>query len=255
MKTSALYSITIVLLLSLLSGCANRIPAQSDNVVKTVYPLTTNSDLKAKTNLDEKDEWKAYRSILSGDFSLINDDDYKSEMEYLYKIDTQNEKCEWKYIFMDFNNDGVDELFIQLTPDHDSALFGCEDGNIECIYIDDLEINCFAQPLKGGKLLETYNYWIAPTKTVFEVNAEFNFVNPKQYFSINVDDYKYFMENYGDILDQYPLITKEGEYYFQEIYGKTTELSKEDWERIQKDINEQIVSDSEWKNCSELRTN
>lgn len=253
MKTSALYLMIIILLLSWCSGCSYRVPPQSGIEAKTVNsPATNTNDLEAKTNQDGNDEWKAYRSILSGNFTLINEDDYKSEMAYLYKMDSQNGKCEWKYILMDFNKDGSDELFIQLTPDHDSALFHYEDGKIKCIYIDDLEMNCFTQPLKGGKLLETYNYWIAPTKTIFELDSEFGRVNQKRYLSITVDDYEYYKENYGEIINQYPVITKEGVYYFQEIDGKVTELSKEDWERIQKDIDEQIVSDSEWKNCSEL---
>jgi hypothetical protein len=155
---------------------------------------------------------------------------------------------------IDFNKDGSDELFIQLTPDHDSALFRYKDGNIECIYIDDLEMNCFTQPLKGGKLLETYNYWIAPTKTIFELDSEFKFVNQKRYLSITVDDYEYYKDNYGEIINQYPTITENAVYYFQEIGGNAAELPKEDWERIQKDIAEQIVFNSEWKDCAELST-
>jgi hypothetical protein len=253
MKASALYLMTIILLLSWCSGCSQHVPPKSGIEAKTVNPPTTNTnDLEAKTNQDGNGEWKAYRSILSGNFTLINEDDCKSEMEYLYKMDSQNGKCEWKYILMDFNKDGSDELFIQLTPDHDSALLRYEDGNIECIYIDDLEMNCFTQPLKGGKLLGTYNYWIAPNKTICELDSEFKSVNEKCYTSITVDDYEYYKEHYSVIMDQYPSITKEGVYYFQEIGGKVTELPKEDWERIQKDIAEQIVSDIEWKDCSEL---
>ncbi len=253
MKTSALYIMTIILLLSWCSGYSQSVPPQSGIEAKTVNAPSTNTiDLEAKINQAGNDEWKAYRSILSGNFTLINEDDYKSEMEYLYKKDSQNGKCEWKYVLMDFNKDGSDELFIKLTPNHDSALFRYENGNIECIYIDDLEMNCFTQPLKGGKLLETYNYWIAPTKTIFELDSEFKSVNQKRYISITVDNYKYYKKNYGEIINQFPTITKEGVYYFQEIDGKINELPKEDWKRIQKDIEEQIVPDSEWKNCSEL---
>lgn len=256
MNTGALYLMTIILLLSWCLGYSQCVPPQSGIEAKTVNATSTNTiELEKKMNQDGNDEWKAYRSILSGNFTLINDDDDKSEMEYLYKKDSQNGKCEWKYILMDFNKDGRDELFIKLTPDYDSALFRYEDGNIECIYIDDLEMNCFTQPLKGGKLLETYNYWIAPTKTIFELDSEFKSINQKQYISITVDDYKYYKENYGQIINQHPTITKDGVYYFQELDGKVNELPKENWERIQKDIDEQIVSDSEWKDCSELSAN
>ncbi len=253
MKVRALYLMAMVVFLFWCSGCSERVPPQSGMEVEMVsIPATNTSDLEADTNQDGNDAWNAYRSILSGDFTLINEDDYKSEMEYLYKMDSQNGKCEWKYLLMDFNRDGSDELFIQLTPNHDSALFRYEDGNVECIYIDDLEMNCFTQPLKEGKLLETYNYWIAPTKTIFELDSESKPVNQKRYLSITVDDYAYYKENYGEIINRYPVITKAGVYYFQELDGNVTELLKEDWERIQKEIDEQIVAGSEWKDCPEL---
>jgi hypothetical protein len=88
LKASALYLMTIILLLSWCSGCSPRVPPQSTIEVKTVNPIATNTnDMEAKTNQDGNDEWKAYRSILTGNFTLINEDDYKSEMEYLYKMD------------------------------------------------------------------------------------------------------------------------------------------------------------------------
>lgn len=253
MKTSAKYFMTIIILLLWCSGCSHRVPPQSGIEAEIATPSATNThDLEAKTNLDENDEWKAYRYILSGNFTMINGDDYKSEMEHLYKKDSQNGKCKWKYILMDFNKDGSDELFIQLTPDYDSALFSYKDGKIECIYIDDLEHNCFTQPLNGGKLLETYIYNGDSTKTIFELDSKFKQVNQKQYYSITVNDYVHYKEIHSDMINKCPIITKEGVYYFQEIDGKVTDLSKGDWDRIQKDIDEQIVSDSEWNDSSEL---
>lgn len=228
------------------------IPPQTEFEVNSVSPPTTNAnEFDAKMNSYENDEWEAYQSILSGDFSLINDEDCKSEMEFLYKMESLNEKRERQYILMDFNKDGNDELFIQQTPNHDSALFSYKDGSVWCIYIDDLEANCFIQPLKGGRLLEIYDYWIAPTMTIFELDSEFNWINQIQYFTITVDDFEYYKENYCEIIDQYPSITEDGVYYFQRIDGKVIELLKEDWERLQTDITEQIISDNEWESCSE----
>ena len=256
MKKSDLFLMTIILLLSWCSGCSRRVPPQPAIEAKTVnHPGTKTNDLEPKTNLDDNNEWKAYRSILSGNFKLINEDDCKSEMEHLYKRNSQNGKCEWKYILMDFNKDGNDELFIQLNPDYDSALFCYKDGNIECISIDDTGKNSFMQPLKGGKSLVTSYYGGYLTKIISEYDSEFKRVNLKQYYSITVDDYEYYKEHSGDVINRHPIITKEGVYYFQEIEGKETNLSKEDWERIQKDIDEQIVSDSEWRDCSQLSAN
>lgn len=129
------------------------------------------------------------------------------------------------------------------------------DGTVKGISIDDLEATSYLQPLKGGKLLETYDYWIAPTKSVYALDSEFVQVNLIQYISMTVDDYKDFKESYGAIMDEFPTIKKEGVYYFQEIDGKKTSLSAEKWEQIQKDIEGQLIPDNEWKDCSELSAN
>lgn len=142
-----------------------------------------------------------------------------------------------------------------MTSDHDSALFYYSDGKIKCIGVDDTEKNCFKQPLKGGKLLETYEYNGNLSEHIVEFNSEFKPLNQKEYSSITVDDYEYYKKKHGDIINEYPIITKEGVYYFQNIEGRKTDLSKEEWERIHKDIDEQIVPNSEWKDCSELRSN
>lgn len=247
------FIMTIFLLLSWCVGCSNSVPLQTAIEDKIANPTTPiNDDLEPETNQEDSNERNAYLSILSGNFELINEDDCKSEMEYLYKESFQNGKCEWKYILMDFNKDGSDELFIQLNPDYDSALFCYKDGNIQSIGIDDTGRNSFMQPLKGGKSLVTSYYRADLTKIISEYDSEFEQINRKQYYSITVDDYEYFKEQFGDIINQHPIITKEGVYYFQEIEGKETNLSKEEWERIQKDIDEQIISDSEWKDCSQL---
>lgn len=253
MKRKVIYFIIAILLFLWCSGWSNHHLQQSRTKSETVISSTKSiDDLDNKPNQDEGAEWKAYRSILSGDFTLIQDSDYKSEMEYLYKADTQNGKCGWKFILMDFNKDGVNDLFIQLDSEHNSAFFSYAVGKVQCIGIDDLEATCYLQPLKGGKLLETYDYWIAPTKSVYEIDSEFMPVNLIQYISMTVDDYKDFKENYGTIMDEFPTIKKEGVYYFQEINGKKTSLSVEKWKQIQKDIEGQLIPDNEWKYCSEL---
>ena len=253
MKRKVIYFIIAILLFLWCSGCSNNLSQQSVTESETVISSTKNID--NKPNQDEGSEWKAYRSILSGDFTLIEDSYYKSEMEFLYKADTQNGKCIWKYILMDFNKDDVNELFIQLDSEHNSAFFSYMDGKVKGISIDDLEATCYLQPLKGGKILETYDYWIAPTKSVYELDSEFMPVNLIQYISMTVDDYKDFKERYGSIMDEFPTIKKEGVYYYQEIDRKKTSLSVEKWGKIQKDIEGQLIPDSEWKDCSELSAN
>jgi hypothetical protein len=210
------------------------------------------NDLISKIKPDENDVWEEYRSILSGNFALINDTDCKLEMEYLFEKSCENGKCEWKYVLIDFNKDGIKELFIRLNSEYDTALYRYKDGSIECIGIDSMEMNCFTQPLKDGKMVKTYYYNGTTTKTIFEYDSEFNVVNSKQYFSITVDDYEDFKERNVHIINKYPIITKEGEYYYQNIDGESKPISKEDWDQIQKYIDEQTVCDSEWNDCSKL---
>jgi len=235
------------------SGCSNHLSQQFVTESETIISSTKNiNDLDNKPNLDEGPEWKAYHSILSGDFTPIEDSDYKSEMEFLYKADSENGKCGWKFILMDFNKDGVNDLFIQLDSEHNSAFFSYVKSKVQVIGIDDSEETCYLQPLKGGKLLETYDYWIAPNKSVYQLDSEFMPVNLIQYCSMTVEDYKDFKQSYGAIMDEFPTIKKEGVYYFQEIDEKQTNLSEEKWEQIQKDIEGQLIPDNEWKDCSEL---
>ena len=218
MKKKVIYFIIAFMLFLWCSGCSNHLSQPSVTESDPVISSTQNIDnLDNQPTQDESDEWQAYRSILSGDFTLIEDSYYKSEMEFIYKADTESGKCGWKFILMDFNNDGVNELFIQLDPEHNSAFFHYADDEVKGISIDDLEATNYLQPLKGGKLLETYNYGFAPTQSVYELDSDFMRINLIQYISITVDDYKDFKENYRDVLDQFPTIKKEGVYYFQEI--------------------------------------
>lgn len=257
MKRKSIYFIVAISFFLCCLGCSNLFSPQSVAEAKTVF--SSNKSIEKQVNKPAKQEnddaWNAYRSILLGDFSLIQDKDDKSEMEFLYKADTENGKCGWKYILMDFNKDGVDDLFIQLDSDLDSALLSYVDGKVKCIIIDAVEATCYLQPLKGGKLLETYDYWIAPTKTVYEFNAKFKRVKSIQYISMTVKDYKYFKESYSEIMDQFPTIKKEGVYYFKEVDGKKTSLSAGKWKKIQKSLKKQLIPEKEWNYCADLKAN
>lgn len=85
MKKSALYLLIIILLLLWCAGCSQRVLPQSVIEAKTVSFATSNTnESEATVNPNENEEWKAYRSILSGNFTLINEDDSKKEMNCLF---------------------------------------------------------------------------------------------------------------------------------------------------------------------------
>lgn len=61
---------------------------------------------------------KAYRRLLAGDFSGLEDESERSACEYDYErsLKLGNGKSVWKYVIADLNHDGTKELFIQLRP-------------------------------------------------------------------------------------------------------------------------------------------
>lgn len=203
-------------------------------------------------------EWEAFKTILSGDFSLIEDIEYRKHLETIYSWSIEDGKCTWKYILMDFNEDGINELFIQFSSECDSALFQYVEGEVKCVYIDRVEATCFILPLKDGRLLEEYNYWTAPSKTIYNFDNEFNIMVQECYFYINLDGYESYkdMKDYFDeMINKYSIAEKEGTHYLLQKYeggkpfGNAVHLSEEEWQQAQTHINELLISDSEWKNC------
>lgn len=178
-----------------------------------------------------------YQSILEGDFSSIKDQDAKRNMEYLYSATLPNDNSVWQYLIHDFNNDGVDDLYIKLSDTYDSALFTYEDSSVKWIYIDALEMNCYRFPLKDGRFVEVYEYWTAPTTKVFEFDSDFNWVNISQYTKTEQADIILKLnEEYG-IKEEYSSDQKY-RYYMSTEYEKRA-MDETEWSQFEEYVTEE----------------
>jgi hypothetical protein len=194
---------------------------------------------------------KAFRTILSGDFYLIDDDEYKykyrTHLESMYFYSIENGESTWKYVLMDFNNDGVEDLFVQYDSDYNSGFFRYLNGKVKYVYDDTVEANCFIRPLRDGSLFEVYNSAIISSKIIFKMDEDYERKVIDLYFSITIDDYEYDKERFDDVLDNCPNITKEGKYYFYqpydsgEVFGEAIPLSEEEWKQAQKKISNLLI--------------
>lgn len=244
---------------------------------ETSYSAKDSIDVSTIKRNDEA--WNAYKTILSGDFSLIEDESYRNHLEatYEYSLKDGGGKCIWRYILMDFNNDGLNELFVQYQPDpynnqnkdfesasdwfcsgYESGLFYYKDGKVICWDSDTVEANYYWVPLKNGKFLDVALQLPAPYQSINHMDSEFKLITEKAYFSI-VIDYKYHGKDFYEwIFKEYNLPEKEGIYYFFQDYkndsmnGKRVSLSKAQWQQIEKMIDKLLIPESEWNYCSDL---
>lgn len=278
----------MALLFGLLLSCFpfNDIPNQSIDkldisnkdliFLETVYSSKVS---KNTTRMKKKgEEWIAYKKILSGDFSLIEDESDRNHLQtnYEWSIEEGGGKCIWRYILMDFNNNGTQELFVQYNPDpyndnnedfdsasdfyrsgYEGGIFYYKDGKVICLWSDTLDANFYSLPLKGGKLLDVSAGPPVPMQFIGHLDSEYNRITEKEYFSVIIDYEYQDKEFYNWLFEEYN-ISQEGIYYFFQEYkngqenGKRIRLSKAQWLQIEKRIDKLLIPDSEWNYCSDL---
>ena len=201
--------------------------------------------------------WNTYEKLLKGDFSLITNEEDKDYVERVFQYRFKERGTYgWKYVFMDFNNDGIDELYIMLDEERNSLIFTCADECIKLVESDPLQATNIVVPIRNNKLLEIYNTYYYPTKTIYQLDSEFNIVIQKHYTAVNVDDY--YSERFENIADNFPVITEEGTYYFYQKYedgvpvDEPLHLSEEEWFKEMDEIEKSMIPDDEWNYCADL---
>lgn len=177
-------------------------------------------------------EASLYHLILSGDFSSIEDIDAKENMAYLYNLEMKDDICDWQYLIQDFNSDGIDDLYIKFSETYDSALFTYENEGVKWIYIDTLEANCYMYPLSSGEFVQVYDYWIAPTITVFQLDSQFNWTNSVQYIKSNQEEViANLNEECGELIDNI-LENQEYRYFYRSPDDKGA-MTEQEWYQYQ----------------------
>lgn len=148
---------------------------------------------------DESEEWMAYRHILSGDFSLIENMNDRSRLSSIYES-SQNwdvGRSEWVYVMLDCNGDGVRELFVKYAPDQyrdvsyllqdiygGVGCFSYKDGVVKWEHFEggyDMR-NCV--PLTDGRVLLVYWGYGMLDGAIGRFDSEFKFEQEGQTYEI-----------------------------------------------------------------------
>ncbi|MGL5437534.1 MAG: hypothetical protein ACRDBO_19470 [Lachnospiraceae bacterium] len=205
-------------------------------------------------------EWEAFKTILSGNFTLIEDKEDRQMFQRRYRNNVKDYgECTWRYILLDFNQDGIKDLFIQddSVVGSDSALLYYSDGKVICAYSDTSDYHDFYVPFKDGRILYIYDYSVTTNEYIEIVNSDFTFTTEKDYLTIRIDHSLYEESYYDRFSSNYDAITGEGEYYFVREYNDVTGLGPEvnmtDKARLEVElmIDELLIPENEWRYCSD----
>ncbi len=222
---------------------------------------------------EDSEEWRFYKRILSGDFSLIEMED-RGRLASFYEssLDPSTGRSNWKYILLDFNGDGIRDLFIQFDSDSSNytstdfydnnvsrgvALICYSAEKTKCMISDGIT-GVRMIPLKNGQIIWLEGY--AATRTLLlgrmerdtvwhETEKEFTILHVSYDIGLHYNE-DWYEEWYGPG-------RKEGEtYYFVQNYddghpeGVCKELSKEEWRRLEEWMGALLIPDSQWEPAS-----
>ena len=105
--------------------------------------------------IEEFKAQKEFLEFLSGDVSLLEDQELGNEWAEFYLPNSELE-----YVFMDLDGDGVSELVLQWVDEPGSlnAVFDYENGKLLCRNFDPVEMSGRDYPLRDGTMVRQYNY-------------------------------------------------------------------------------------------------
>ncbi len=200
-------------------------------------------------NEESGEEWEAYKTMLEGDFSIVEDERWGGlQASYEDDLEEGDGRCSWSYLLMDFDQDGTKELLLRLYPDrvNTTAYFRYEDGHIKMwrTYMS-ADPHCYSLPLINGRVLvvEWYQddrdwYIEGPDPRDWEIRE-------KHYSKTKYTGSQELKE--GDPEDHY---TFQDYYHDGKICGALMDLSPEEWEQIEEMVEGLLILEEAWKPCS-----
>lgn len=200
-------------------------------------------------NEETGEEWEAYKKMLKGDFSLVDDDSWGSlQSKYEESLESGNGRCNWSYFLMDFNQDGCKEMCIKYYEEgvNNTAFFRYEDGQVKMWgSYNSGDSHGYEMPLTNGKMISVYWYMNDKTIWINRLNSQFHLISEASYSSEVISD---------ELQDTLP---EENYYYsYQDYYvdgqlcGTTIELTQEEMEQVEAEIKELYIPENKWKKCS-----
>ena len=207
------------------------------------------------------EEWEAYKTMLEGDFSIVEDKDWLSlQRNYEWELQEYGGRCRWSYLLMDLDQDGVQELVIDAFSALDryekTACFRYEDGHVKMwgdYGIEDPRTQKVL--LANGKILSTYDHhgrsrWIERLGPQCQEISEWGYVIGM----ITEGPYDQGQGSPGDGTGGTVYHHFHDYYHDGEACGAPLELSPEEWEQVEEMIEEMIeelaIPAEAWRPCS-----
>ena len=207
------------------------------------------------------EEWEAYKAMLEGDFSLVEDGRWTSlQRDYARDIESHNGSCSWSYLLMDVDRDGVRELVLRLDPDVDGsdsmAYLHYADGHIKMwgrSYGAGLHY-WYEVPLVNGKVLSVYRYQEKDEEQMWisRLDPQCQMMTERGYCTGTVTDGQ--DDGGQDRSDG----QTEGRAYHQywdyhhdgAFCGGPIDLSVEGWQQVEAMLGELSIPEGAWQPCS-----
>lgn len=198
-------------------------------------------------------EWEAYKRMMEGDFSLVEDESGRSlQSRYESNLEEGNGRCSWSYFLMDFNQDGQKELCIRYYNEgvNNTAYFRYENGHVRMWgSYDSADSHGYDIPLANGKVISVSWYQSDKIIWISRLNPECVPIKERSYSTGITDD--------EDSQTNADKLTEEDYFYiFQDYYmdgelcGAPVDLTKEEMDRINGVIEELLIPEDKWKSCS-----
>ena len=227
-----------------------------------VPPRYLLEDMEALTmGRESGEEWEAYKTMLEGDFSIVEDIDWLSlQRNYEWELQEYGGRCRWSYLLMDLDQDGVQELVIDAFSALDryekTACFRYEDGHVKMwgdYGIEDPRTQKVL--LANGKILSTYDHhgrsrWIERLGPQCQEISEWGYVIGM----ITEGPYDQGQGSPGDGTGGTVYHHFHDYYHDGEACGAPIDLSPEEWEQVEEMIEEMIeelaIPAEAWRPCS-----
>lgn len=198
---------------------------------------------------NEQEAWKAYQEILSGNFSRVKDLSDRSRIAYHYSSDPDTGRCLWRYLLMDVNHDGENELLVRCQPnasdykDFEHAwgrfvVLSYENGWISLRFLGVLHESFV--PLKTGQMIFMDDYGGDWYLVVGQLEGKIGEKIGKNHNMLPLYALRKDCQEDGGYLYFYSQdCSLQGEHSSEEI-------SQEEWEEKIEELQKQLIPDDEW---------
>lgn len=122
-----------------------------------------------KTQSSEELAYAAYSSLLSGDISLLDDEQISTWGLENWADYIQSDSLTYEYTYLDLDGDGINELLFQMENDPcgHNAVFHYADGRLVCWENDMVEATSGHYPLSDGAMVSQYDFIDNRSYTIF----------------------------------------------------------------------------------------